>query len=132
MPKHAVANTGVSLVTTAETIVATLGPAFNTNAPSGEGVLVSGVLSVLAGTGTTALTVRVYRGTTTAGTLIGAARTHTLAAAANGQVAYSELDAAAINNTGLQYIVTVAQVGATGNGTVANAVIAAEAVNAFE
>lgn len=91
------------------------------NAVGGEGVWINGMLNLLAGTGTTAVVIRVRKGAnTTTGTIVGAARTHTLAATNSASVPVSELDTTpGANNV---YTVTVQQTGGAAagnaNGTV--------------
>lgn len=84
--------------------------------PQGEGLCVSGILNVTAGTGTTAVVVRVREGRGIAGTLVGTAKTHTLAAGASASIPFCEYDSAVGENQ--IYSVTIQQTGATGNGTV--------------
>lgn len=81
-----------------------------------EGVMVSGTLSVLTGATVTAVVVTVRKGVGVAGAIVGAARTHTIGAAANAQIPFSELDASPVSPT--QYTVTIAQTGGTSAGTV--------------
>jgi hypothetical protein len=95
--------TNTTVVTTAETIVATT-PAISTPSPDTP-VTISGVLSMTYGTGTTAVTVQVRRGTTVSGTLVGEANAWNVTDTP-GDVA------------GQSYVITVTQTGATANGTV--------------
>lgn len=107
--------TPVTLTTTSET--ALLSSTVNLeNQPTGQGVSVNGNFNVLAGTGTTALTIRVRAGNGIAGALIGTAVTYTLAAGASATVPYGVLDPTLIGT--VQYTVTCQQTGASGNGTV--------------
>jgi hypothetical protein len=111
---------GVTATTTAETAIVTSDNIpYSTWQASGpfEGVEIRGVLSVLTGTACTAVTVTVRRGAGTGGTIVGAARVHTIGAAVNGQIAFCELDSAP-NAAGQQYTVTATQTAATGNATV--------------
>lgn len=106
-------------------------------APGGEGLIVRGVMNITAGAGTTAVVVRVRKGSGTGGALVGVAMTHTLAAAASANIPYEVLDPAPIVNplatpSGVQstpanlYTVTVQQTGGTGAGTVNYATLGME------
>jgi hypothetical protein len=116
-----------SLVTTAETAAATSSLVPEQN-PSGQGVRISGVVNVTAGTATTAVQVRVRAGSGVTGTLIGNALTHTLAAGASASIPFDALDTTTVS-AGLQYTVTVQQVAATGNGSVNQANISTTPVS---
>lgn len=131
---HVNTASSVPLVTTAETVAVTISPAVAITAPSGEGVAIQGSVNVTAGTGTTAIQVRVRQGTSTSGTLVGQAVTHTLAAGATASVPVDQQDssASALAGTADQWIVTVQQTGASANGTVNSATITAESCNAVE
>ena len=113
---YAQAPLATNVVTTAETVAATLtvDPVF-ANAPIGR--VISGYLNVTPGAATTALVIRVRQGNTTGGALVGTADTVTVAAAGLESVFFSQVDTgvAPANN---QYCVTVQQTAATGNGTV--------------
>lgn len=106
----------LSVVTTTETGLA-INPAFNFNNPGGQGNEIRGVVNITAGTGTTAVTVRVRQGSGSSGAIVGAAATHTLAAGASASIPYSFIDPAT-SGTAQQYTATIQQVGASGNGTV--------------
>lgn len=116
---------GTTLVTTAETVVGVA-----TNLPtSGDdvaqnGVRISGVLNVTAGTGTTAVVVKVRRTNAVTGTQVGTSLTVTLAAAAVANIPFDVVDGPP--GTLDDYCVTVTQTGATGNGTVNVASITVE------
>lgn len=101
-----------------ETIVATSTP-MNANNPGGQGNSISGVVNITAGTGTTAVVVRVRAGTTTAGTNLGPAAgvSHTLAAGASANIGY-EFNDPSNQLSNQQYVVSVTQTGGTGAGTV--------------
>lgn len=96
-----------------ESIVATFPLNANTH-PLGLNE-VRGVLAYTAGTGTTAVVVRVRQGTTVGGALVGNAVTHTLAAGASASIPFGVEDAA--SPVGNQYVVTVQQTGGTGAGS---------------
>lgn len=122
----------VTLVTTAETVVATIAPGLNINAPGGEGLSISGFINVTTGTATTAVVIRVRKGTTTADTLVDSALTHTIGAAVSASIPFGALDQAATSATAQQYVVTIQQTAATANGTVNYALINAQSGNAVE
>ena len=108
---------GTALVTTAETVIATL-PAIDLT-PEGDQVLLEGYCQLTTGAATTALQLRIRRGTVT-GTQVGATAQQALGAAAQGQVSIQTLDTPP-ESAGIVYVLTAQQVSATGNGTVAEA-----------
>jgi hypothetical protein len=122
--------TGVATATAAETTIATSDTVSWNASGVAEGLIVRGVLNMTAGAGTTAVVVKVRRGTGTGGATVGpaAGTSHTLAAAASANLAFEVLDTAPLPNivspSGAQdvpqnlYTVTVAQTGGTGAGTV--------------
>jgi hypothetical protein len=92
--------------------------------PTGQGALLIAYVSVLTGSGTTSLTVRIRQGTTTAGALIGQPFAIPAVASTANQGGF----AAAIDSTqaypaGQTYCVTVQQGAATGNGTMQSVVM---------
>lgn len=107
----------VTLVTTAETVVATLS-GVSTNQP-GQTVAFRGNLTLTTGANTTAVTLRVRRDTVT-GTVVGEAVPDAVSAAA-GSV---ESHAVSVASTTLGefgsgvFVLTAEQTGATTNGTV--------------
>ena len=105
----------VTLVTTAETIVATL--PFVGQGTARDGNLISGFINVTQGTAGTAITIRVRAGATVTGTLIGVADVNTLAAAAVANIEFGALDLS-VFPAGNQYVVTVQATAATGNTVV--------------
>ncbi len=112
--------TDTTLVTVAETVVATL--AGVSMARPGESVRLHGECSVLTGVATTALTLRVRRDGL-AGALVGEAVPESVEAAAGGtedhDIVMTDLPAGEL--AGATYVLTVQQTAATGNGTVAHA-----------
>lgn len=108
----------VTLTTTTETIIAT-SSVIHTGDQHGSAII-SGYLNITAGTGTTAVQIRIRQGATLAGPLVGVADTHTLAAGASASIPYGNEDTSGYVQTvyGGQYCVTVQQVGATANGSV--------------
>jgi len=113
--------TDVPLVTTTETVVATVS---GVNMPGpGRRINIAGWSQVTAGTGTTGITIRVRRGTDATGTLIGEGNPVT-AGVANTQT--SELDIETTDTpagelANQSYVLTVQQVGASANGTMVQA-----------
>lgn len=129
---HVNENTAVTLVTTAETIVATVAPGLNINAPSGEGLSISGMINVLTGASTTAVVIRVRKGILVTDTVIDVAQTHTVGAAVSASIPFAALDQLAITATLQQYVVTIQQTAASGNGTVNYVMVNAQSGNAVE
>ena len=111
---------GVNPVNAAETAIVTSDSVPTNEGITGEGVMVSGVLNVLTGATVTAVVVTVRKGAGVGGAIVGAARTHTIGAAANAQIAYNEVDPTPSNPA--QYTVTLTQTGGTSNGTVSGTI----------
>jgi hypothetical protein len=122
----------ISLVTTTETIVATVTPALTINAPGGEGLSISGFINVLTGTGTTAVVTRVRKGSLVTDTLIDVAQTHTIGAAVSASIPFGALDGAGASATAQNYVVTMQQTAASANGTVNYVLVNAQSGNAVE
>jgi hypothetical protein len=80
-------------------------------------VRISGVINLLAGTATTAVVIRIRQGSGTGGTVVGAAQTITLAAAASASIPFSVEDTTGYLEAGGQYTLTAQQTSGTGNGT---------------
>jgi hypothetical protein len=97
---------------------AALPGAFGQQEPQPQPVKVSGVLNVLAGTGVTALVIRVRQGVGVAGAVVGVAQTVTLAAGNSASVPFSLEDTTGAVQAGSAYTVTVSQTGATAASTV--------------
>lgn len=124
-------NTGspLTVLTTAETVVLS-GPSVPINNPTGEGVGVWGGITITPGAGTTALVIRVRLGSLT-GTVV-SNQTVAATAAVNDTHSFYGLDTTLINPPfpaiapGTPYVVTVVQTGATGNGTVNDAMMMQE------
>lgn len=117
----------VSLVTTAET-VALATPVLPYNAPGAQGMQVNVCVNGATGASVTSCQVRVYRGATAAGTLLGVVFQEAQGASSFYAMSGTVLDTAP--GAAPQYCVTVQQVAATGNGTVTQASISAEAATA--
>jgi hypothetical protein len=107
---------GVSVVNAAETAVVTSDLIASGTGASFEGVEVRGVLTILTGASTTAVVVTVRKGSGLAGAIVGAARTHTIGAAANAQIAFCELDTTP-TAAGQQYTVSATQTAGSASGT---------------
>ena len=115
-PKEAFAQgaANVALATSAETVVCTLSGVDTT--PESDPVQLQGEVDVTTGTGTTALVLRVRRGTTTADALVGAASTSTASAGVSESPTIQVEDVPG-QVAGQSYVLTVQQTGATANGT---------------
>jgi hypothetical protein len=115
--------TDTALVTTAETVVATLD---SVTTPRAVNVTLRAWAQLTTGTATTAVTPRIRRGTTAAGTLINEGNPVTLGAAAGGTEDF-EIDAVDLNAdiSGASYVLTLQQTAATGNGSCLQAQISA-------
>lgn len=118
----------VNVPTTTET-VAVASPPVASQVPAGGGFIVTGMVNILAGTTTTAVVVRVRQGSTTGGTLVGTADTHTLAAGATASIPVCEYFPGPTAPANNQFCITVQQTAATGNGTVNDADIFVDAVS---
>lgn len=117
--------TDVPLVTTAETVVATL-PGCSNSAP-GKAIRLTGEVSVLNGTGTTALTLRIRRDSVS-GTLVHEVNSVQIETAA-GSTEDHDINAddgaqgEVFNQT---YVLTVQQTGASANGTAVSGYLKAQ------
>jgi len=107
-----VSNPGAS----AETVIYTT-PAIQTGAGETP-VGIAGTVNLTAGTGTTAVVIRV-RQTNLAGTQVGPSQTHTLAAGASASISFGVTDTSPFLQAagGGVYVITVQQTGGTGAGT---------------
>lgn len=146
--QHATQATAVTLVTTAETVIGTLGP-FSVNQgisfggagdlrllqpatpPGAEGVIVELYANILVGTGATALTFRL-RANSLTGAIIPTTLTETVVAGQTINASAVWLDATLAYPTGILYVVTAQMTAASGNSTVNVAVMTAEDANSFE
>lgn len=112
----------LAVATTAETLVV-VGNALSLQATNGKAV-VEGFLTLTVGAGTTAVTLRLYRGTTTAGTLIGSAIAQAGNFAAGSPAGFNVAAVDVLSNVGgAQYCMSLQQTGASGNGSVTSAII---------
>lgn len=107
--------TDTPLVTTAETVVATLS---GINTGRALNVQVRGWAQLTTGTNTTAVTPRIRRGTTITGTLVDEANPVTVGAAA-GSTEDFEIDVVdeGADLAGASYVLTLQQTGASANGS---------------
>lgn len=114
-----------TLTTTAETVVATLS-GVGTSQP-GQTVALRGQYQITLGTGTTAVTTRIRRDGLT-GTLVGEGNPEQISSAAGStEEHYLEVEEVSPGEfSGRTYVLTVAQTGASANGTVIQAELAAE------
>lgn len=116
-----------TLVTTAETVAVVMS-AFSPNNPQGEGVCLEGLLNLTAGTGTTAFTIRCYRGAGVVGsaptglTPVGGGQG---VGGGGGNAPFQFLDPTALVLNNQAWTITVQATGATANGTVNNAIVEA-------
>lgn len=145
---HATQATGVTIVTTAETVIGTLTP-FTENqglagagtgdlrnlqvasGPGAQGVLVSAAINILIGTSATALVLRL-RANTLTGAIIPTTQTLTVVAAQTITADACWLDTVLSYPQGIQYVLTAQLTAASANSTVNLAVFTAEDANSFE
>lgn len=119
-------STDTTLVTSAETVVATL-TGTSTN-QSGQSFGLRGEVTLTTGGSTTGVTLRVRRDSLT-GTLVGEASADAVEAAA-GSVETHDIyveESAPGEFSGRTYVLTAAQIGAAANGTVSQASLVATA-----
>lgn len=111
----------VPITLAAETAILTTGPISTPGA--GAVVNIQGVVAVTAGAGTTAVVIRVRRGTGVAGAIVGELETDTLAAASLEAIPFAMQDPLG-DAAGQVYTLTAQQTGGTGNGTATQAMVA--------
>lgn len=128
---HAVAASAVTIPTTTETVVATLGPFAENQVSPAQGVAFDGNINITTGTGTTSVTVRVRQGTGITGTLVGVAQSQVATAGQTINIPISELDPTLVQPNA-QYVVTVQQAAASANGTVNRAIFCCQDATPFE
>lgn len=112
-----------TLTTTSETVVATL----DAPSPNRAGVVVTvrGWAQLTSGTGTTAVTARIRRGTTVGGDLVGEG--NAVAATAGDTADHSiSVDDTPGEVSSLSYVLTLEQTGASADGTAVQASLSAE------
>lgn len=128
--QHSVAASAITIPTTSETVLATLGPFSENQAPPAQGVAFDGNINLTSGTGTTSVVVRVRSGSLT-GPIIGVAQSQTVTAGQTINIPIAELDPTLVQATAV-YVVTVQQTAATGNGTVNRVIFSCMDSTAFE
>jgi hypothetical protein len=82
-----------------------------------------GYAQLTTGTGTTAVTARIRRGTATSGTLVNEANAETIGPAAGSTAPYFAMITEQRPTSSLQYSLTLSQTGASGNGSALQACI---------
>ena len=117
-----VAAGAIAVITTAETLAAV---SLNLTLPSGSGkALVSGRVTLTVGASTTGVTLTIYRGAVIGGSIVGAQVNQTGNFTAGGTATFDvEYVDPLANVGGAQYCLSVKQIGATGNGSILNALI---------
>lgn len=116
--------TAVTVTTTSETVAVT-SPLADLRRPAGSGVVIRGTVNLVpAGAATTAVVLKVRQGTGTSGTQVGATQTVNVGATPGLDVTadIEVIDYNPAQPLG-QYVITVTQTGATGNGTIQQATI---------
>lgn len=131
-PSIVQASPGTALVTTAETVAATT-PVLNVD-QVGQGVQISGTVTGATGAGVTSVQVRVRAGAGLAGAVVASAVFQEAQGASSFYSMAFQLVDTTVGVPGapqgqVQYTVTVQQVGATGNGTIAFVQVSAETAN---
>lgn len=112
-----------TLTTTSETVVATL----DAPSPNRAGVIVTvrGWAQLTSGTGTTAVTPRIRRGTTVSGDLVGEGNPVDVTAGDTADHSITTDDPPG-EVSSLNYVLTLEQTGATADGTAVQASLSAE------
>lgn len=115
--------TDTNVPTTTETVVATL---TGVSTPRKCNVTLEGWVQLLIGTATTAVTLRVRRGTDATGTLVGEANAVQISTAAGSTEDHEiRVQDTNVDLSNATYVLTVQQTAATGNGTAAQASLTA-------
>lgn len=118
----------VTLVTTAETVVQ-IGAAMPVPNATGKAA-VTGFVTLTIGTNTTAVTLRLYRGTSASGTLIGTAVAQAGNFTAGSPANFFVVATDTLTNVGsAQYTLTVQQTAASANGSVTTAKLDTEVLS---
>lgn len=111
-----------TITTTTELVAVTSDPIYVPGANARIVIIARAVVTL--GTGTTAVTPRVRRGTTIADTLVGEANAEQIKTAAGSSEPFDALVADEVSGVDqVTYVFTVQQTGASGNGTVVSASI---------
>jgi hypothetical protein len=117
MHKNTASGAGVvNPAASAETVIYTT-PAIQTG--QGDGLVgITGTVNLTAGTGTTAVVIRIRQGSLT-GPVVGVSPVHTLAAGASANISFGATDSTPFTEAagGGVYVVTAQQTGGTGAGT---------------
>jgi hypothetical protein len=120
---HTVQTTlGTTLTTTTEAVVGTIVIPSENQPLGADGIAIDGVVTGTAGASTTAVTVRVRQGTLT-GAVVGVNLSTPVTASAGFYAPFACLDTTTSYPAGNTYVVTVQQVGATGNATNVNVTV---------
>jgi len=117
-----VAAGAIVVTTTTETLAAV---SQNLTLPTGSGkALVTGRVTLTIGTSTTGVTLTIYRGAVIGGSIVGAQVNQTGNFTAGGTATFDVEYVDPLTNVGgAQYCLSVKQIGATGNGSILNALI---------
>lgn len=117
------ASVDVTLVTTTETVIATLS---GVSTPRKRDITLKGWAQITTGTNTTGVTLRIRRGTTTSDTLVGEANTEQVSAAAGSTEGHDvETIDPGIDMAAGSYVLTAQLVAATANGASLQATLTA-------
>lgn len=145
---HVARASTITLVTTAETLLCSIGP-FSINqglalggqgdfrllqpasGPGAQGTLIDSTWSITIGTGGTTLTMRV-RQNTIAGALVDSAVPFTVTAGTTNYLSAVWLDSVLAYTSGITYVVTGQVTGASANSTVNVITATAQDCNSFE
>ena len=114
MPRIRGTGSAVTVTTTSETVLATL-PGISLT-PSQPVDLIASI-DFSTGTGVTAVTFKIERGTVAGGTAIATVGPIAIAASTRALFCLCGVDQQAAEVAGQQYVITATQAGATGNGT---------------
>lgn len=110
--------TDTTVTTTTETVLLTFG-GMTVSGPDSR-IAIFGLVSMTHGTGATAVTMRVRRGTTITGTLVGEANALSVTAGNSSEQNFGVLDSPG-EVAGQQYVLTAQFTAATGNSTITSA-----------
>lgn len=122
MPRGRGTGSGVAVVTTAETVAATLS---GVSAPSGDNVDIEGYVDITTGTGTTLVQVKIERGAAAGGAQVGPTVAANVTAGNRIVLPINVTDVLGGDVAGQSYVITIQQANATANGTINSAFIGA-------
>lgn len=116
------ANANETALINTPVLQAELPGAFGQAGPAPQPVKIKGTVNITAGTGVTALVIRVRQGVGTGGAVVASGalsgvHTHTLAAGSSASVEFAVEDTTGAIQAGTAYTVTLAQTGATAAST---------------